>query len=481
MDTNHFRTLSQALKQLQNNRWQEAEQLCEQVLAADDNNTDAHFLSAMAAHYQGQNETALQRFDQAIALNSGLSDVHANRAMALAALNRMTEAEQGFRHALCLNPEDVSALVNLGRLLVLQKRHGEALTFLAKALLHTPDDPVLLGDLAVVLTARQQLSEGLDFYQRSLAINPRDPDVHHNYSRALLMAGDYEAGWRENEWRWHSRHYRSVSKRFPAPRWDGSPLEGRRILLVSEQGLGDAILMVRYAPLVKKRGGEVLVQCRPELAKLFATAAGVDRVCPLETPQPPVDLCFPMFSLPLLFKTRVDSVPIAIPYLSAPKPLLAPLLPEGDSRKRVGLIWAGKSQQTLKLPDLQPLFTLAGVALFSLQAGGNPREVAATPLIDLNGVMHDFAATAALMAEMDLIISVDTSSAHLAGALGKPLWVLVHYTGDWRWQPVGGVVPWYPAARIFRQSKPDDWSQTLTAVAEALRQHAVPGSQESGK
>ncbi len=479
MKSNPVFVLQSALALLTDNRYAEAADLCEQVLAEDPDNADACFLTAMVHHHRGDDPGALVHIRRAIALQGECGDYHLNHGVILGGLGRDDEAEAAFRRALALHADDGVAAANLGRLLMVRGRAEEALPLFVKAVRRAPEDAGLLGDLGVVLMALRRLKEALGCYRRALSIDPGHAEVHFNYSRALLLAGDYRQGWRENEWRWKSGHYAKISKTVPHPLWDGRSLAGKRIVLIGEQGFGDTLQLARYGTLVHQRGGEVHIQCRPELVRLLKTVPGVAGAAPLGSDPPAADFSMPMFSLPLLFDTRLETVPARFPYLSVPSGVTVPepahrLIREATGLK-IGLIWSGKNQRVRRLADFSSLLSLPGADFFTLQPGLDRREMAGMAIRDLGSGITDFADTAALMDRMDLIISIDTANAHLAGALGRPLWVLLHPTADWRWGFTGDHTSWYPAARLFRQKNARSWPETLAVLGMALREKLVGG------
>lgn len=299
--------------------------------------------------------------------------------------------------------------------------------------------------------------------------------LHLAVAHHLLARGRFEEGWKEYEWRWRAGGVSPVQ--FRQPQWDGSRLDGRRILLWAEQGLGDTIQFIRFAPQVKATGGTVLVECQPPLAGLLASAPGVDVVVPYGSVLPEFDAHLPLQSLPRVLGTRPETIPAETPYLKADPALVerwrARMGAEG--RFRVGLCWAGNPRQandrnrSMPGAEFARLAGIAGVELFSLQYGPRSGELAGVPVTHLGEEFRDVADTAAAIANLDLVISVDTMAAHLAGALGKPVWTLLPASADWRYPQGSDTTPWYPGMRLFRQAQPGDWTELIERVAEALR------------
>jgi hypothetical protein len=300
--------------------------------------------------------------------------------------------------------------------------------------------------------------------------------AHIALGQALLLAGDFDRGLEEMEWRWRLPGVSLCP--FPQPLWDGSPLEGRRILLWAEQGLGDTLQFVRYAAPLHERGARVSLECQPALPRLLRGAAGADEVIPYGAPLPDFDLHAPPQRLPWIMRTRLESIPNCVPYVAVDPDLVEQWRERVASHRghKVGLVWAGNRQQvndrfrSLTLARFAPLAAVAGVAWFSLQkSGGSEVEATAAPhCIDLDRGATDLADTAAAMLSLDLVISADTAAAHLAGALARPVWTLIPCPPDYRWLAEGEGSPWYPTMRLFRQSSPGDWERVIESVERAL-------------
>ncbi len=297
---------------------------------------------------------------------------------------------------------------------------------------------------------------------------------------------NYERGWEEYEWRLKQR---SVPPRLvPQPMWDGAALPNGTILLYAEQGMGDTIQAVRYARLVKERVGTVLLECPAALRGLLAGCPGIDGVVDPDAAVPAVDVQLPLMSLPRIFATRPDTIPGHVPYVFTEAALRErwprELSSGGEGRTlRVGIVWQGNPKlpgdmyRSVKLAQFAPLAAVPGVELYSLQKGTGAEQLAALAgqfaVTDLAGqIAPDFRDTAAAIENLDLVISVDTSVAHLTGALGRPVWVLLPYYPDWRWRRQGEESPWYPSARLFRQRRRGDWAEVFERVAAALAEKA---------
>lgn len=423
---------------------------------------------------------------------------------------RLGSAERLYRQILARQPDDATALHNLG-LIAQQTGHtDDALRLMARSLQLAPNAAAWwfnLGEvhrrlddmpraaealrravaikpdyaqawdtLASALREMGRYDEAMPCLDRALGLRPDLAIIHWNRAIALLLEGRLVEGWAEAEWR--LAYTPALRRDFPQPAWDGGDLAGRTILLHAEQGLGDAIQFCRYAPIVAARGGQVVLECQPELADLLATAPGVSQVVRRGDPLPAFDVHCPLLSLPHRFGTTLQTIPAATPYL-APDPAKVQAWRSrlaGDVK--VGLAWAGSSghandrQRSCRLSDFAPLANVPGVTFYSLQKGPAASQAVNHPpglrLLDPAADLHDFSDTAALVANLDLVISVDTAVVHLAGALAKPTWVLLPFNPDWRWLRERQDTPWYPAMRLFRQRERGSWTSVFERVAAEL-------------
>ncbi len=390
----------------------------------------------------------------------------------------MDEAVARYRRALALRPDYPEAHNDLGSALAQQGRLDEAVAHYGRALALRPDYPEAHSNLGSALADQGRLDEAVAHFRRALALKPDYPEAHSNLAMVLLAQGDMDAGWAEYEWRWKMPHAVKAARSFAQPRWRGEAAEGRTLLIHAEQGLGDTVQFCRYAPLAANRGLRVILEVQEPLVRLLRGLPGVDRVVGQGEALPPFDLHCPMLSLPLALATATESIPSAASYLHADPAQVAAwrtrLAAMGSGRLRIGLAWAGNPdlpadhRRSLAPDRLAPLFDLSGLHVFSLQKDG-PAAPEAFPLTDLMGEVGDFADTAALVANLDLVISVDTAVAHMAAALGKPVWLLNRFDSCWRWQAGRRDSPWYPTLRLYRQPRPGDWAPVLAEVARDLR------------
>ncbi|MFT4069322.1 tetratricopeptide repeat protein [Paraburkholderia sp.] len=414
----------------------------------------------------GRYAEALDSCDRALALQPNYPDAWSNRGNALGDLNRPHEAERSYRRALELAPAFVDAWNNLG---------------LAQVDLN-------------------QREHALSSYGRALALDPAAAETHWNQALCLLQMGRFETGWREYEWRWARSRIKASRREFAQPLWLGDfPLDGKTILLHAEQGLGDTLQFCRYAALVAKRGAKVVLEVPAALLRLLSTLEGVDQLIEAGQPLPPFDCHCPLMSLPLAFRTDEASIPSTVPYLFADEAAVnewrerldADIDANVDTRNRqlsrqlkVGLVWAGENRahvaelrkidarRSMAFERFAPLLDVPNVRFFSVQKGIAARQLMESTqrerVVDHTDLLRDFADTAALVANLDLVISVDTSTAHLAGALDKPVWILNRFDTCWRWMLERTDTPWYPRARLFRQPALGDWDSVIDAARDAL-------------
>ncbi|MDD2900520.1 MAG: tetratricopeptide repeat protein, partial [Desulfuromonadaceae bacterium] len=341
-----------------------------------------------------------------------------------------------------------------------------------------PESPETILNLGYALDKQGRSGEAFACYESVLALAADNVKARYNRSIHLLRAGNLAAGFADYETRFAAIK-NADSRIYAQPRWDGSSLNGRSILIYCEQGLGDAIQFSRYIPLVTRLGGSVVLEVQQPLVSLLSTLSGVERVIAKSGVPPVTDCHIPLLSLPHVFETTLDTVPAPIPYLVPDPSKVAAwrqMLSE-DKKFRVGLVWRGSESNPMDrdrscpLAEIAPLLAISGVSCYSLQVGPAADEVPRDGrLTDLTGHLHDFSDTAALLANLDLVITVDTAVAHLVGALGRPVWILLANTPDWRWMLGRNDSPWYPAARLFRQPKPGDWQSVVSEIAQTLRQ-----------
>ena len=463
-------------------RLPEAEAICRSLLARNPRDADALHLLGVIAGMAGRPDAAEGLLRQAAQLRPDSGEILAALGTTLFQRERLAEAEQVYRRTLELNPDNFVARHNMG---VIQQRVGNfpaSAAHFKRATELAPGNALAHLNLGAVLRDLDRIDESIAHLQQALRIEPNLGHAHMQLAWDWLLRGEFERGWREYEWRW--RCPGAQFPQFPQPVWDGSALGGRTIMLHAEQGLGDSIQLVRYAALLARQGARVIVYCPQSLQKLLATAPGVSAAVGDARKLGGFDCWCPMMSLPLRFGTNLATIPAEVPYLVADP---APATRWGEAMAgdppglRVGLCWAGNRanyndvNRSIPLPLLAPLARVPGVAFYSLQLGEDAPTKAPLAMIDRTSSIRDFADTAALVSRLDLVISVDTAVAHLAGALGKPVWLLVPFAPDWRWLLERADSPWYPTMRIFRKRPMEAWPPMIEEVAEELRAQLPPG------
>jgi tetratricopeptide (TPR) repeat protein len=442
---------------------------------------EAHYNLGIALKDMGRLDDAIASYRRAIAINPHYAEAHSNLGNALQSKGQLDEAVASHRQAIRLKPDSALAHNNLGGALNDIGQLDEAIVACRRAIALRPDYPEAHSNLGNALKDKGQLDEAIAACRQAIALRPDYAEAHFNLSLCLLTRGDFQPGWEEYEWRWKCKDL-SPPRDFARPQWDGRPLEGRTLLLHMEQGLGDAIQLIRYLPGVEQRGGKLIIECYAELQRLFQTMAG--RCCQIVVPGQPLpafDFHCPLLSLPRVFGTNLANIPQIVPYLNPDPALLdawSRTLGSPDGQLRVGLAWAGSPRfkanrtRSLNLQQLAPLAAVRGARFYSLQKGPAGEQAKNPPrgleLVDLGPKLNDFADTAAVMSLMDLIITTDTSVPHLAGALARPVWVMLQFMPDWRWLLDREDSPWYPTMRLFRQPRIGDWDSVITRVVEAL-------------
>jgi len=470
---------AEAVRLHQAGRLAEAEAHYRHVLDRHPQHADTRHLMGVLAHQVGNGALAEQMIREAIALEPRMGAFHANLGNVLRAQGRWAEAALTLERALALDPGVAKAHYDLASAYAALNRSEAAVAQFREAIALRPDYAEAHNDLATMLKGQGRLDEAVDAFRAAIRADPAYAKAHANLGMALLARGDFAEGWREYEWRWDAGGGFAARRDFSQPPWRGDGGAGRTLLIHAEQGFGDVIQFCRYAPLAHDRGFRIVLEVHSEIAGLMGTLEGVDQVVARGEPLPAFDLHCPMLSLPLAFETAPETIPTGVPYLSA-DPVQARIWRErvGEaSGLKVGLAWAGgrqtasDAQRSVSTDKLGPLLAAPGVRWFSLQKD----EPAPEGVIDLMSDAKDFADTAALIAGLDLVISVDTAVAHLAGALGKPVWLLDRFDSDWRWLIGRTDSPWYPTMTIYRQPGPGDWDAVVEAVLEHLARREREG------
>jgi Flp pilus assembly protein TadD len=444
------------------------------------NSADTRLQSAIAAHQRGDTGAALRLYRQVLAAQP--DDPVAQHFVGVIQYQRgdLGQALPLLERSVAQKPDEPEFRNNLGLALLAADREAEAIAQYRAALALAPEHPVAWNNLGLALQARNEISPAIDAFRRALAIDPGFVRARWNLALALLLDTRFGEGWREYDARLAIRELGGARHAPSGPMWIGEDLFGRTLLLQVEQGLGDTLQFVRYAQSIAARGIRCVVRCPRALVPLVETVPGVAAASPEDEPLPDYDAHLPLLSAPRVLGTLAETIPATVPYVTIPDSRLAAAratLVRAGARHSIGLCWAGSPansndrNRSLSLTVLAPLLELPGMGFFSLQAGEASRQLATTaaarevvPLPE--GIA--LADTAALIAELDLVVTVDTAIAHLAGALARPAWVLLPFAPDWRWQLGRDDSPWYPSLRLFRQPRPRDWGSVIERVREEL-------------
>jgi len=424
-----------------------AGRLCRQIVAQAKQYSNAWHLWGLVALRERQYQQAFERISRAVALRPGESVFRNSLGEVHRSAGEWEAALAAYKRAWQLNPQYAEAYNNQG--------------------------------IAAREMGRYDLA--MSSYARALEIDPNSADAHWNRALLRLLLGDYKRGWPEYEWRW--KRDETPPRQFAQPMWDGQPLPNGAILLHPEQGIGDALQFMRYAPLVKARCARLIVEVKPQLRALFAGFQGVDEFVNAGDPLPPFDVHTPLLSLPGLFGTMLETIPAEVPYLAADSQLVERWRNELNQQSgyKIGVVWQGSSlysrdnYRSAPLAEFGPLAAVPGVQLYSLQKGAGSEQVhdVSFPVIDLAGRLDHydvrFLDTSAAMLSLDLVVTTDTAPAHLAGALGVPTWLALGTMPDWRWLVGREDSPWYPTMRLFRQPTIGDWRSVFERMAQTLR------------
>lgn len=463
-------------------RHEEAIAHLRQALANQPGYTEARFNLGEALERNGSPLAAIEEFNLFLETNPKHQAALLNLADCLKKSGRVAEAIERYRALISNAPNFYVAYNNLGNLLREEGHLDEAEALFNTALQLAPQLAELYGNISPVLISQNRIDEAIRHLDTALEIAPGYPEAHFVKGLALLVDGQFEKGWQEYEWRWQCRDFRSPHVHQDIPRWQGEALAGKTLLIYAEQGLGDTIQFVRYGKLLKEYGGKIILECPPSLQELLREQAGVDVVIAQGEPLPAVDVQLPLLSLPYILGTGLSSIPASPSYLAPDTHKAAAwesrLQDAKTSGFRVGLVWAGRPEhqndrnRSASLAMLNPLAGLPGVSFISLQKGRGEEDLDEKrnhlDILPCGKLLDDFTDTAALISALDLVISVDTSVAHLAGALGKPTWVMLPFSPDWRWLLKRSDSPWYPSMRLFRQDKAGDWSNVVQQIKQAL-------------
>ena len=461
-------------------RWGEAVECYDRTISLRPDDAEAHHNRGIALAELSRPTEALESYDRAIGLRAGYAAAYSNRGVALASLGRLEEALESYDRAIEFKPDYAGAHDNRGVALLELDRPAAALASHDRALALRPDSAEAHYNRGNALRELSRYREAVASYERALTLRPDYAAAHWNLADSLLLLGEFARGWQEYEWRWKLEDRRQGKRDFSEPLWlGGEPLAGKTILLHSELGLGDTILFSRYATKVAATGAKVILEVQPSLLPIMIGLEGVALTLPRGASLPAFDCQCPLMSLPLAFRTDLASIPSNVPYLGSDAERVAVWIERLGTydRPRVGLVWSGSAKlrndrRSMPLAQIVPL--LSPWAQWVSMQKDVPEEDAAllasrTDLRHVGGALDDFAETAAVLTLMDLVVTVDTSVANLAGAMGKPVWILLPFNPhDWRWMLERRDSPWYPTARLFRQPSPGDWESVIARVREEI-------------
>jgi Flp pilus assembly protein TadD len=470
----------QALK-LQSQDCLDAAILCYQgAVEACPSYVEALYNLALLLQQLGRREEAIPRYRQVLDIAPGFAPAWNNLGAALRDAGHPSDAIECYRQSLRLKPDGADCLNNLGLALRAGLQLDEAIDCFQKSLRLSPANPCVWDNLGNAFRDAGRIHEAVGAFEKAITLKPGFAEAHYDLGFVLLLTGDFKRGWPEYEWRWRRADFPPRS--FACPLWQGSEdVAGKTLLVCTEQGFGDAIQFARLVPVLAARGARIVLECQPALESLFASLEGVSAVIPRGQPVPPADFHVPMLSLPHRLDLSLDRIPARMPYVR-PVAGRERVLPPAARQEafKVGLVWAGNPNhvndrhRSIPWPLVKSLLDVPGIAFHSLQADATATADASDRLVSLAPMMHDFADTAALIRQLHLVITVDTAVAHLAGALGTPVWTLLPCAPDWRWMLNRDDSPWYPSMRLIRQSRPGDWSSVIARVCDDLRRILWP-------
>lgn len=467
--------LQAALAYHRSGRLDNAEAAYRAILSQQPNHADALHLLGVVTIELGRPAEATVLIEEAVAARPNEPMYHANLGVAYRRLGQFVQAIASLRRAVALSPNFADAVGSLGHALLDGDQPGEAIVVLHRAIELEKNFAEAHAHLADAYVSTGQFEKATAHYEQAIALHPDEATTHLNFALLLLRLGHYREGWGEYEWR---LHLIETGRTFATPRWNAEPANGKTILVHAEQGFGDTIHFLRYLPLVRSRSGaaRVIFECQPELVSLLQSNRSEAEIVSAPDETFRCDFHIPLLSLPLALE-EFEPFSTPGPYLHADpvrrQAWQARLGPK--SSVRVGIAWAGNSihkdnmRRSLSPEALRPILSTPGVSFYSLQIPSVPTE-----LLDFTTSITDFADTAAFITELDLVITVDTAVAHLAGAMGRPVWVLLPFVADWRWGVQSESIPWYPTMRLFRQRTMGDWDEVIQRVAATLATFVSP-------
>ncbi len=479
--------LGQVLKD--KGKWDDASTCFKQAISLKSDFPEPHYNLADICYRRGQIEEAITSYQLAIRCRPNFVEAYNNLGTVFKEQGNYDAAIQHYRIAIRLDPNLAETYYNLGSTFRILERFDDAIACFKRALALKPGYAEAHNNLGITYKNLGRFQEAIQCFSRAIECKPGLAEARWNRSFSHLLLGNFEDGWNDFEWRFQLNRAPTIyPHRFDKPRWGGKPVFDKRVLVHDEQGLGDTFQFVRYLPMLKSICAQLIFETQAPLIPLLKNFPGIDRLIVRSADSPPTedfDLYVPLLSLPRAFQTRMQTIPNSVPYLFADPGKVEYWRRKLDpSTLKVGVVWAGRPQhpndrnRSCRLEQFLPLAQVSGVALIGLQKGPAAAQSQQVPMTgqieNLGGQLRDFADTAALIENLDLIISVDTSVAHLAGAMGKPVWVLLPFVPDWRWMAEGEESPWYPTMRLFRQSRIGQWEAVIERIRQELQWLAHP-------
>lgn len=468
----------------------EAIQCYELAIKKDHGYTKAHLMLGQAYKQKNMIDEALNCFENIISLDCNHVDALLEAGKTYSEINNGQKALEYLHRAATLQPHNPSLLLDYANVLAMYNHLDEALRTYHSILDISPDNEAVLYNIAYTLKKRGDIQQALPYYYRVLELNPDNAEAHFSLSLAYLITGNMQDGWKEYEWRWHRNGFES--RTFVQPMWQGESLQGKTLFIHAEQGLGDTFQFIRYALIAKNQGAIIIAAVQDALVPLLSLCPYIDKVISLSSPIPPFDYHIPLMSMPLICKTRLESIPQTIPYLYADEQLVSYWKDSlaQDPNIKIGICWQGNpnystpflrhavAAKSIELASFAPLASIPGISLYSLQRISGTEQLSQ---IGQHFVLHHFdddfdnkhgrfMDTAAVMKNLDLIITIDTSICHLAGGLGVPVWLMLPKPADWRWLLDRTDTPWYPTMRLFRQQTAGDWNSVIATITRELEQ-----------
>ncbi|GGA05085.1 tetratricopeptide repeat protein [Okeania sp. KiyG1] len=468
-----------AKKNYQKGNLKLATKICHKILERERENSRSLHLLGVIAGLEGQPKEAISYLTQAVKLNPNNPEIHSNLGLALKDNQQLETAIKHYQKAIELKPNYAEPYNGLGNTFLELGKFETAIKHYQKAIELKQNYAEPYNGLGNTFLELGRLVKSQQYYQQALKLDKNHANAHFGLAVILLKQGNFIQGFSEYEWRWQKKGFRT--RNFSKLLWDGSSFNGKTLLVYTEQGLGDSIQFIRYIYLVKKLGGRVIVELNQAgLKLLFSTISGIDKLFVIGEKLPDFDLQIPLMSLPRILRTTLETIPAKIPYLSVPKStdFSIPYAPEKNLK--VGICWQTSSntktsqKRSCPVQYLEGILSIGKANFYILQKEVLPADLewlnSQTKIHNLGSSFNDLADTSAAIQQLDLVITIDTVIAHLAGALGKPVWVILNFDSDWRWMLDRNDSPWYPTARLFRQAKIGDWNSVFIEVKQALIQ-----------